>query len=143
VSRVKYLFDEDLNGRIVRGVRRRISDLDSTTVQEVDLPEASDPAVLDWAASQDRIVITHDHRTMRTCAEDRLKAGLPMTGLILVRQTAALGQVIDDLVLIAEATTAEEWKGTIVFLRFKTKPYRTRMNDQRGKKAKSPALVSD
>jgi uncharacterized protein (DUF433 family) len=33
VSRVKYLFDEDLNGRIVRGMRRRISDLDSRTVQ--------------------------------------------------------------------------------------------------------------
>jgi Domain of unknown function (DUF5615) len=116
VSRVKFLFDEDLNGRIVRGVRRRISDLDSRTVQEVDLPEASDPAVLDWAATQGRVVITHDHRTMRPCAEDRLKAGLPMTGLILLRQTTALGQVIDDLVLIAEATTAEEWRGTIVFL---------------------------
>jgi predicted nuclease of predicted toxin-antitoxin system len=116
VSRVKYLFDEDLNGRIVRGVRRRISDLDSRTVQEADLPEASDPAVLHWAATQGRVVITHDHRTMRPCAEDRLKAGMPMTGLILVRQTAALGQVIDDLVLVAKATTAEEWKGTILFL---------------------------
>ena len=116
MSRVKYLFDEDLNGRIVRGVRRRISDLDSRTVQEADLPEASDPAILDWAATQGRVVITHDHRTMRPCAEDRLKAGMPMTGLILVRQTAALGQVIDDLVLVAKATTAEEWKGTILFL---------------------------
>ena len=116
MSRVKYLFDEDLNGRIVRGVRRRISDLDSRTVQEADLPEASDPAVLDWAATQGRVVITHDHRTMRPCAEDRLKAGMPMTGLILVRQIAALGQVIDDLVLVAEATTSEEWKGKIVFL---------------------------
>ena len=116
MSRVKYLFDEDLNGRIVRGVRRRIPDLDSTTVQEADLPEASDPAVLDWAAAQGRIVITHDHRTMRPSAEDRLKAGRPMVGLILAPQTVALGQVIDDLVLIAEATTAEEWIGTIVFL---------------------------
>ena len=89
MSRVKYLFDEDLNGRIVRGVRRRISDLDSRTVQEADLLQASDPAVLAWAASQGRVVITHDHRTMRPCAEDRLKAGLPMTGLILVRQAAA------------------------------------------------------
>jgi hypothetical protein len=53
---------------------------------------------------------------MRTCPEDRLKAGLPMTGLILVRQAAALGQVIDDLVLLAEATIAEEWEGTIAFL---------------------------
>jgi hypothetical protein len=39
-----------------------------------------------------------------------------MTGLILVPQTAPLGQVIDNLVLIAEATTAQQWKGTIVFL---------------------------
>jgi hypothetical protein len=39
-----------------------------------------------------------------------------MAGLILVAQTSPLGQVIDDLVLIAEATTAEEWNGTIVFL---------------------------
>jgi predicted nuclease of predicted toxin-antitoxin system len=116
VSRVKYLFDEDLNGRIVRGVRRRISDLDSTTVREIDIAEASDATVLDCAAAQGRIVITHDHRTMRPCAEDRLKTGLPMTGLILVPQTAALGKVIDDLLLIAEATTAEEWNGTIVFL---------------------------
>jgi hypothetical protein len=52
---------------------------------------------------------------MRPCAEDRLKAGLPMTGLILVRQTAALGEVIDDLVLIAEATTVEEWNGNNCF----------------------------
>jgi len=118
VSRVKYLFDEDLNGRIVRGVRRRIRDLDSTTVQEADLPEASDPVVLDWAAAQGRIVITHDHRTMRPCAEERLKLGLPMTGLILVRQAVALAQVIDDLVLIVEASNAEEWEGKIVFLPF-------------------------
>jgi hypothetical protein len=53
---------------------------------------------------------------MRPCAEDRLKAGRSMAGLILVPQTAALGQIIDDLVLIAGATTAEEWNGTIVFL---------------------------
>jgi hypothetical protein len=118
VSRVKYLFDEDLNGRIVRGLRRRIPDLDATTVQEADLPETTDPAVLDWAASQGRIVITHDHRTMRPCAEESLKAGRSMAGLILVPQTAALGQVIDDLVLVAEATTAEQWNGAILFLPF-------------------------
>jgi Domain of unknown function (DUF5615) len=54
VNQVKYLFDEDLNGRIVRGVRRRISDLDSRTVQEADLPEVSDPVILDWGAAEGR-----------------------------------------------------------------------------------------
>ena len=116
MSTVRYLFDEDLNGRIVRGVRRRISNLDSTTAQEAGLRDALDPAVLEWAAAQGRVVISHDHRTMRAYAEERLKAELPMAGLILVRQAAPIGRVIDDLVLMAEITTAEEWDGKIVFL---------------------------
>ena len=86
-------------------------ELNSFTVPEADLPDTSDPAVLDWAAAQGRIVVTHDHRTMRAYAEERLKTGLPMAGLILVRQRAPVGQAIDDLVLVAEATTVEEWYG--------------------------------
>ena len=46
-----------------------------------------------------------------------------MTGLILVRQAAALGQVIDDLVLIVEASNAEEWEGKIVFLLSETQQF--------------------
>lgn len=116
MSAVKYLFDQDLNGRIVRGVRRRTSELDTITVQEAGLIDASDPVVLEWATSERRVVVSHDHRTMRAYAEQRLKDGLPMTGLILVSQGDPLGQVINDLVLVAEITTAEEWEGTIVFL---------------------------
>ncbi|MGH7826169.1 MAG: DUF5615 family PIN-like protein [Candidatus Binatia bacterium] len=63
MSAVKYLFDEDFNGRIVRGVRRRTSDLNTMTVQEADLSDASDPVVLEWAATEGRVVISHDHRT--------------------------------------------------------------------------------
>jgi hypothetical protein len=39
-----------------------------------------------------------------------------MRGLILIRQRVPLREAIDDLVLIAETTTAEEWEGKIVFL---------------------------
>jgi len=39
-----------------------------------------------------------------------------MQGLILVHQRVLLRQAIDDLVLIGETTTAEEWQGKIVFL---------------------------
>jgi Domain of unknown function (DUF5615) len=116
VSRVRYLFDQDFNGRIVRGVRRRMPSLDTVTVQEAGLSDASDAVVLEWAATEARIVISHDHRTMRAYAEERLKAELLMRGLILVRQRVPLREAIDDLVLIGETTTAEEWEGKIVFL---------------------------
>ena len=116
MSAVKYLFDEDFNGRIVRGVRRRASNLDTVTVQEAGLRDAVDPTVLEWAAAAGRVVVSHDHRTMRAYAEERLTAGEEMTGLILVHQDYPLGQAIDDLVLIGETTTAAEWQGKILFL---------------------------
>ena len=116
MSSVKYLFDQDFNGRIVRGVRRRMPSLDTKTVQEAGLSEAPDPLVLEWATSESRLMVSHDHRTMRAYAEERLNAELLMRGLILIGQRVPLREAIDDLVLIAETTTAEEWEGTIVFL---------------------------
>ena len=61
-------------------------------------------------------MVSHDRRTLRPAAERRLTAGLPMSGLILVRQDYPIGQVIDELVLIGEASTAEEWIGVIAYL---------------------------
>ncbi len=39
-----------------------------------------------------------------------------MAGLILIPQAYPVGQAIEDLLLIAEVTTAEEWQGKMVFL---------------------------
>ncbi len=116
MSVVHYLFDEDFNGRIVRGLRRRAPTLDTLTVQEVGLGTAADPEVLEWAANENRLLVSHDHNTMRAYAEERLGARQPMSGLLLVAQDYPLGQVIEDLVLMGEASMAEEWQGLILFL---------------------------
>jgi hypothetical protein len=116
VSAVRYLFDEDFNGRIVRGVRRRADNIDTVTVPEAGLRDADDLAVLEWAAAAGRVVVSHDHRTMRGYADERLIAEQAMAGLVLVRQDYPLGRAIDDLVLIGETTTAEELHGKILFL---------------------------
>ena len=39
-----------------------------------------------------------------------------MSGLILVSQDYPVGQAIDDLVLIDEVSTVEEWQGKMIFL---------------------------
>ena len=50
-----------------------------------------------------------------------------MTGLILVGQTAALGQVIDDLVLIAQKPLPRKsGKGQLFSYRFKIKQRRNK-----------------
>lgn len=58
------LSDENFNGDIIRGLFLRQPDLDLLRVQDVGLREADDPAILDWAARNERILLTHDRATM-------------------------------------------------------------------------------
>jgi len=58
------LSDENFNGDIVRGMSLRQPNLDLVRIQDVGLQAVSDPAILDWAASNERILLTHDRATM-------------------------------------------------------------------------------
>jgi predicted nuclease of predicted toxin-antitoxin system len=62
---LRLLSDENFNGDIVRGLFLRQPNLDLLRVQDVGLREVDDPAILDWAASNERILLTHDQ--LRWC----------------------------------------------------------------------------
>ena len=74
--------DESLSGRIIRGLRRRLPNVDLVTAREAGLAGRPDPEVLEWAASEGRVLVTEDENTMIGFARDRVKAGLPMPGVI-------------------------------------------------------------
>jgi len=57
---VRLLSDENFNGEIVRGLLLRRPDLDLCRVQDVGLEAADDPTILEWAAANNRIVLTYD-----------------------------------------------------------------------------------
>jgi hypothetical protein len=116
VSQVRYLFDEDCNARILRGLRRRAPALHVVTAQEAGLGSGTDLAILVFAAAEGCIVVSHDVRTMTAYAATQLQTKQPMAGLILVPQSYPVGHAIEDLLLIAEVSTAEEWQGKMVFL---------------------------
>ena len=116
MSQIQYLFDENCNARIMRGARRRASQLHLITVQETGLEGATDAEILAFAAAEGLVVVSHDVKTMTACATARLHTEQPMAGLILITQEYPVGQAIDDLVLIAEVSTPEEWQGKMVFL---------------------------
>jgi predicted nuclease of predicted toxin-antitoxin system len=65
---LRLLADEDFDDDIIRGVLRRLSDLDLVRVQELGLAGSADPVVLERAAQEDRIVLTHDVNTMVAAA---------------------------------------------------------------------------
>lgn len=115
---IKLLTDEDFNGRVLRGVLRRQPQLDIVRAQDVltRTERDDDRKVLEWAASEQRVLITHDVTTMRAFAEDRVAAGLPMPGVFEVSQDVPIGVAIEEILLLGECSFENEWENQIRFL---------------------------
>lgn len=113
---LRLLSDENLNGEIVRGLFRAQSDLDLVRVQDVGLREADDPSILEWAAHNIRVVLTHDRATMPAFAYDRVCDGGSMPGMLVIDDRAATGSTIEDVLLFALYGEEGELEGQVLFL---------------------------
>jgi predicted nuclease of predicted toxin-antitoxin system len=106
---LRLLADENFNDDIVRGLRRRLPDIDISRVQDVGLAGADDPDILAWAAENNRIVLTHDRATMSDHAYERVAAGEPMAGVFILNDRFPVGRAIEEIILLSECTEQEEW----------------------------------
>lgn len=112
----RLLADENLNANIVRGLRRRMRDLDLISVQALGLTGSDDPTVLALAADQRRVLVTQDAQTVTRFAFERVDAGLPMPGVIEIVPGANLGTVIEDLALVVESYDQGDLEGQVIYL---------------------------
>jgi len=115
---VRLLTDENFNGGILRGLVRRLPELDIVRVQDVGLIHTDDPDILEWAANEGRILLTHDVATITMYAYERVNQGLPMLGVVEVIATAPIGKIIDDLELFICCSQPDEYEGQILFIPF-------------------------
>ena len=108
--------DENFNGLIVHGLLRRLPELDLVRVQDTPFAGATDTEVLAWAASQGRVVLTHDTNTLKGIAVDRVVAGLPMPGVIAVHSSGPIGLAIEEILLLVQAGRVEDFDRCVVFV---------------------------
>ena len=106
--------DADVRGEIIRGVRRRLPEIDLVRVQDA-LPEsAPDQDVLAWAAAENRVLITNDRSTMIGLAYRRAATGEVVPGVVATTNEQSIGSAIDDIVLIVEYMSEAEIRSQIV-----------------------------
>ncbi len=115
---MRLLTDENFNGDLLRGLMRKLPNLDLVRAQDVGLMNTDDPDILEWAANEGRILLTHDVATITMYAYDRMKQRLLMTGVVEVIATAPIGRIIDDLELFICCSQPEEYEGRILFIPF-------------------------
>jgi hypothetical protein len=112
---LKLISDHNFNERILRGVGRRVAYLDLIRALDVGLASVDDPVLLEWAAAEDRILLTHDVNTMPAFAYARVRAGLVMPGVFLVSSSLRIGRAIDELVLVIEGSSQGDWKDLVTY----------------------------
>ncbi len=112
--------DADVHGGIIRGLRRRLPEIDLVRAEDA-LPEGTpDAEVLAWAAAEDRIRITNDRNTIVGFAYQRVAAGKLMPGLIVTTNEQSIGSAIDDILLVAQYMPQEQIRTqVVVFLPFR------------------------
>lgn len=116
---LRFAADENFNSKVVRGLLRRLPNVDVVRVQDIEgLVGADDPTVLEWAARQRRILLTHDVATMTRYAWERVSRSLPMPGIIEINPDVGIGPAVESLVLLIEAGRAEDLEAQVLYLPF-------------------------
>ena len=115
---VRLAADENFRRPIVEGLLRRRPDLDVVFVQTAGPAGEHDPVVLDWAAREARVMLTHDRKTVPRYAYERIARGQPMSGVVVVDSRYPVGRAIEDILLLLECTFDEEWRDQVFFVPF-------------------------
>jgi hypothetical protein len=112
---VRFQADANLNQMILLACVRREPSVDFQTATAAGLMGLADELVLDRAASEGRVLVTHDHRTMPRHFSAYI-AKHTSAGLVIVSQSLPIVEAANELLMIHGATEAEEWVDRIVFL---------------------------
>lgn len=116
---LRLAIDEDFNNHILRGVQFILPGLDALRVQDAHLPQKDDPDVLEWAAREERVLLTQDVNTMTKHAYNRIRVGHPTPGVFVVPQELAISIAIEDIVLLVQTSLPGEWQNQVCFLPLK------------------------
>jgi hypothetical protein len=93
----------------------RLRSIDVLTAQEDGAAQWDDDRLLERATGLGRVLVSQDEDLLREGAR-RLRAGEDFSGIVCAhRLRVTIGGMVEDLALIATATSREEWSGRIEY----------------------------
>ncbi len=113
--RIRFQADADLHLPIIKGLRRRETSIDFMTANEAGLSGIDDSKVLVLAASNGRVLGSHDVSTLPE-AFSRFIQKRTSPGLILISQELSYREAIEGLLRVWSTTEAEDWENVLSFL---------------------------
>lgn len=119
--KIRFQADADLSESMVWAVRREEPLIDFQTANEANLEGLDDDIVLALAASENRILISHDRRTMPHHFGEFIQyQNCP--GVFIVRKRFEMSKIVQAILLVWSASEPEEWVNIISALPFPKNP---------------------
>jgi len=105
---IKFYTDEHIHPGVAKGLQQR--GIDVLTSQQAGMLDIDDKIHLEFATSQNRALVTHDHDFLR------LQRTMKHRGIVYAHQRTPIRQMIDGLVEIAETMTEEEMENHVEYV---------------------------
>jgi predicted nuclease of predicted toxin-antitoxin system len=111
--KIRFQADADLNEDIVLGLTRLEPQIDFQTAREAGLRGLSDLEVLSYASRENRILVSHDRRTMPMHFAAFIQNSTS-PGVFIIGQNVSVLTAINELLVIWGGSESEEWMNLVV-----------------------------
>ena len=115
---LRYLLDENVAFALQLALRGHDPDLTVWAIGEPGAPPRGtlDPDILRWCEEHDFVLVTNNRRTMPEHLIAHLSSGRHVPGILLLTESAGLGETVELLHLAAHASQPDEHRDQIKYL---------------------------
>ena len=115
---LNYLMDENVDPTYTTQLRRLKPNLFVLAVGELTAPPRGtlDPEILRWCEEHDFILVTNNRKSMPVHLSNHIAQGHHMPGILILNAKLSVGENLEELILIADASFEDEYQDRIDFL---------------------------
>jgi hypothetical protein len=115
---ISYLLDEHIASTYREQLIQHKPDLTVWIIGDPGAPAkgTSDPEILCWCEENGFMLVTNNRKSMPNHLRDHLAAGRHVPGILTLNPDMTRRDMIDELILIAEASFEDEYRNLILYL---------------------------
>ncbi|HBL10469.1 MAG TPA: hypothetical protein DD379_03480 [Cyanobacteria bacterium UBA11162] len=115
---IKYLLDEHIPLVYRTQMLQRYPQLQVWVIGDPNAPPkgTSDSDILCWCEENRFILVTNNRKTMPVHLAKHLAAGCHVAGIFILNDDMTMGQIMEELMIVAEAALEDEYQDRISFM---------------------------
>lgn len=115
-----FLLDEHIDPRLRKQLLQREPNMIVWCIGDPAAPARGilDPEILTWCAASGFLLVTNNRASMPRHVTKHLAKSAEFPGILVIHPRMSIGEILDELLLIWQASKADEYRNQIRYLPF-------------------------